>query len=131
MIVRHSRAVVRYYLFLGVLFFSISGYYSDALKGLPTSETQSAFRFYSPESSWVLSDLDGDHRPDFVAGQRVDRTTEGYSYRVQLQFSSDVASSSFTVLHNNALGLKITGVDIDGDNDIDLIILDKFLHQHI
>src|SRR5262249_10257207 len=35
------------------------------------------------------------------------------------------------VLHNNALGLKITGLDIDGDNDIDLSISDRFLGQHI
>src|SRR5262249_8949563 len=52
-------------------------------------------------------------------------------YRVQLQLSSDASSSSFTVLHNNALGLRITGVDVDGDNDTDLIISDRFFRKHI
>ena len=129
--VRHSRRGVHHCLFLGLLFFSISGYCSDALKSTPTSETQSAFRFDFPESSWVLTDLDGDNTPDFAAAQRPGRTKDGYFYRVQLQLSSAASSSSFTVFHNNALGLRIAGVDIDGDNDIDLIISDRFFHQHI
>jgi len=130
MMVGHSQRV-RHCLFLGLLFFSISGYRSDALKSLPTSETHKAFRLSLSESSWLLPDLDGDHAPDFATGQRLGRTTDGYSYRVQLQLSSDVSSNSFTVVHTNALGLKITGVDVDGDDDIDLIISDKFFRQYI
>src|SRR5215510_5470930 len=122
MMVRHSRRGVHHCLFLGLLFFSISGYCSDALKSTTTSEIQSAFRFDFPESSWVLTDLDGDHAPDFATGQRLGRSTDGYSYRIQLQLSSESSSSSFTVFHNNVLGLRITGVDIDGDDDIDLVI---------
>ena len=38
---------------------------------------------------------------------------------------------SFTVFNNNELGLRITGVDIDGDNDTDLIICDRFFRLHI
>src|SRR5215831_5032147 len=131
MMVGHSRRGVRYCLFLGLLFFSITGYCSDALKSPLTSETQSAFRLYFPESSWVLRDLDGNHTPDFAGGQLLDRTTDGYLYRVQLQLSGDASSSSFTLFHNNVLGLRITGVDIDGDNDTDLIISDRFFSQHI
>ena len=129
--VGHSLRRVRHCLFLGLLFFSIRGYSSDVLKSLPTSETHRAFRLSFSESSWLLTDLDGDHAPDFATGQRLGRTMDGYFYRVRLQLSKDLSLSSFTVFHNNALGLKITGVDIDGDNDIDLIISDRFLHQHI
>ena len=129
--VHQFRRGVRYCLFLGLLFFSTSGYCSDAAEGLRTLETQRSFRAYFPESSWVLSDVDGDHRPDFAAGQRLGRTTDGYFYRVEVQLSSDASSSSFTVFHNNALGLRITTVDIDGDNDIDLIVSDRFFRQHI
>jgi hypothetical protein len=105
-----------------VAVFSINGYCRDAPKGLQTSETQTAFRPRFPESSQVLTDLNGDHKPDFAAAQRLGRTEDGYFYSVQLQLSRDASSSSFTVFHNNALGLKITGVDIDGDNDIDLVL---------
>src|SRR5262249_2896966 len=131
MMVGHYQRGVRHCLFLGLLFFSISGYCSGALNSLPSSETQSPFRLCFPESSCVLTDLDGDHRADFATGQRLDRTTDGYFYRVQLQLSSDASSNSFTVFHNNALGLRISGVDIDGDNDTDLIISDRFFSQHI
>ena len=130
MTVGRSQRGVRYCLFFGLLFFSITGYCSGALKSLPTSETQ-GFRFSFPESGWLLTDLNGDHTPDFATGQRLGRTTDGYLYRVQLQLSSDASSSSFTVFHNNALGLRIIAVDIDGDNDTDLIISDRFFRNHI
>src|SRR5215471_14204117 len=128
--VGHSRRV-RHCLFLGLLLFSISGYRSDALKNLSIPEADGAFRLSLSESSWLLPDLDGDHTPDLAAGQRLGRTTDGYFYRVQLQLSGDAFFSSFTVFHNNPLGLRITGVDIDGDDDIDLIIFDRFFRQHI
>src|SRR5262249_15583064 len=131
MMVHHVRHRLRPFLFLMLLLYSISGYCRDGAKSLPSSETQNAFRFYSPGSTWVLSDLDGDHTPDFAGGQRLGRTEDGYFYQVQLQVSSGASSSSFTFFHNNALDLKISGVDVDGDNDIDLVISDRFLHQHI
>ena len=118
-------------LLLVLLFFSISGYYRGATKGLPSSWTQNASRLYSLESQWVLADLDGDRTPDFALGERLGRSKDAYFYRVQLQLSSDTPSTSFTVVHNDALGLKITGLDIDGDDDIDLIISDRFFRQHI
>jgi len=79
---------------------------------------------------WVLADLDGDHEPDVAGGVRLGRTKDGYVYNVQIRLSRDASSNSFPVFHNNALGLRITGLDIDGDNDIDLIISDRFFGQH-
>src|SRR5262249_31341790 len=125
---RHDR---RNFLCLVLVFFSISAYCRGAAKRLPSLGAQNIFQFYSPESTLALPDLDRDHTPDFVAGQRLGRTTEGYLYRVQLHLSGRAASSSFTVFHGDSLGLKINGVDIDGDDDIDLIISDKFLYQYI
>jgi len=64
-------------------------------------------------------------------GQRLGRTADGYFYRVQLQLSADASSRWFSVFHNNALGLRITDIDIDGDYDVDLIISDRFVRQPI
>src|SRR5262249_52094852 len=122
MMVRHFRHILLHVLFLVLLFFSISGYCRGATKALPSSWTQNASRPYSLESGWELADLDGDRTPDFVLGEPLGRSKDAYFYRVQLQLSSDTPSTSFTVVHDDALGLKITGLDIDGDDDIDLII---------
>ncbi len=126
----HSRRRRRHCLFLVILFVSM-GAYCCAAESLPTSGTPDALRLSFPESGWVLSDLDGDRKLDFAGGQHLGPTKDGYFYRVQFQLSSDASSSSFTVVHNNALGLKIAAVDIDGDDDTDLIISDRFFGQHI
>src|SRR5262245_15216159 len=124
----HSRRRLGCRWFLVILFFSMSAYYCAATS-LPTSGTPNAIRLSFPESGWVLSDLDGDHKLDFAGGQDLGPTKDGYFYRVQFQLSSDASPSSFTVVHNNALGLKIAAVDIDGDDDTDLIISDRFFGQ--
>jgi len=121
---------LRQSLFLSILIFLLGGYCRDAAKGQGTSAAQSSIRFYPAESGGLLADLDGDHEPDLAGSQRLARTTDGYFYEVRLLLSSD-APTSFTVFHNNALGLKIIGLDIDGDHDVDLIISDRFFRQCI
>ena len=100
-------------------------------------ETQSESKHQFPalpqypfESGWVFGDLDGDHKPDIAEGHASGRTEAGYLYEVQLQLSGAERSPSLTVFHNNALGLRISGIDIDGDSDIDLIISDRFSRKH-
>jgi hypothetical protein len=127
--VRHSPFGLRPCLFFVLLFFSIGGYCRGASNS--PSGNQSDFRFYFPESVWVFADLDGDSTPDFAGGQCLGHTKDGYFYRVQLQLSKDAVSSSFTVFHNNGLGLKITDVDIDGDDDLDLVISDRFFGEYV
>jgi hypothetical protein len=121
---------LRQCVFLSILIFGLSGYWRDAANGQPTSGAQSSIRFYPAESGGLLADLDGDHEPDLAGSQRLARTKDGYFYQVRLLLSSD-APTSFTVFHNNALGLKIIGVDVDGDHDVDLIISDRFFRQCI
>ena len=129
--VSHSRFRLRHGLFLLVLFCAINEYHRDATKSQPASKRHDSFRFSLSDFGWVLTDLDGDHKPDFAGGRCVGRTDDGYSYEVRLQLSSGAPTRPFTVSHNDALGLNITGVDIDGDDDIDLIISDRFFGQHI
>jgi hypothetical protein len=92
---------------------------------------QKPARVHLPASAWMLADLDGDHEPDIAQGLALGRTKDGYFYEVQLQLSSDASARSFFLFHNNALGLRITAHDIDGDHDIDLIISDRFFGEHI
>jgi hypothetical protein len=124
---RHCR---RDFSFLIFLFFSISWNCKDPGKRLLSSGTHNAFRLYSPESVWVL-DLDGDNTPNFAGVQRLGPTKDGYFYRFQLRLSSATSPSSFIVFDNSALGLTIRCFDIDGDDDIDLSISDRFLSHHV
>jgi hypothetical protein len=116
--------------FLSILIFVLSGYCRDAAQGQPTAGAQSSIRLYPTESGGLLADLDGDHEPDLAGSQRLARTTDGYFYEVRLFLSSDT-TTSFRVFHDNALGLKIIGLDIDGDHDVDLIISDRFFRHYI
>src|SRR5262249_26227353 len=108
----------------------LGGYCRDTAEDQPNSAPQSSIRFYPSELGGLLPDLDGDQEPDLAGSQRLARTKDGYFYQVRLLLSSD-APSSFTVVHNDALGLKITALDIDGDDDVDLLISDRFFTQHI
>jgi hypothetical protein len=111
---------LRRHLCLLTLFFAITG-----------CNAQNSTRLHLPASGWMLADLDGDHEPDIAQGLALGRAKDGYFYEVQLQLSSDASARSFFLFHNNALGLRITAHDIDGDNDIDLIISDRFFEEHI
>jgi hypothetical protein len=114
------RFPLRPYVCLLTLFFAVTG-----------CNVQNSARLHLPASGWMLADLDGDHEPDVAQGLALGRAKDGYFYEVQLQLSSDASARSFFLFHNNALGLRIIAHDIDGDNDIDLIISDRFLGEHI
>jgi hypothetical protein len=111
---------LRGHLCLLTLFFAITG-----------CNVQKSTRLHLLASGWMLADLDGDHEPDVAQSLALGRAKDGYCYEVQLQLSSDASARSFFLFHNNSLGLRITAHDIDGDNDIDLIISDRFFGEHI
>jgi len=70
----------------------------------------------------AVADLDGDHIPDIASGISTGHTSEGYSYRVDLDFSGNRGVKTLSVFSADSTGLNIEAVDIDGDHDLDLII---------
>jgi len=70
----------------------------------------------------AVADLDGDHIPDIASGISTGHTSEGYSYRVDLDFSGNRGAKTLSVWSDDSSGLNIEAVDIDGDDDLDLVI---------
>src|SRR5207248_9192297 len=70
----------------------------------------------------AVADLDGDHIPDIASGISIGHTSEGYSYRVDLDFSGNPGARTLSVFSQDSTGLNIEALDIDGDHDLDLII---------
>jgi hypothetical protein len=70
----------------------------------------------------MAADLDGDHIPDLASGIRTGHTREGYSYRVDLDLSSNPYARPFSVFSEEPGGLTIEAIDIDGDHNLDLIV---------
>jgi hypothetical protein len=69
-----------------------------------------------------VADLDGDHIPDMASGIRTGHTREGYSYRVDLDLSSNPHARPFNVFSEEPSGLTIEAIDVDGDRNLDLVI---------
>jgi hypothetical protein len=114
-----------------VLSFVLCWRYGDAGRSPLTSAPRNSTQLYLHGSGFALADLNGDQELDLAEGLCLGHTKDGYFYQVQLRLSGNTSSSVFTIFHNNALGLKITGLDIDNDDDIDLIISDRFFGQQI
>jgi hypothetical protein len=70
----------------------------------------------------AIGDLDGDHIPDLASGIRTSLTPQGYSYRVDLDFTANSDAKPFNVFSEDSTGLNIEAVDIDGDHDLDLLV---------
>jgi hypothetical protein len=74
----------------------------------------------------AVADLDGDQIPDIAHGIPMGATSEGYSYQVHVNLSSDSQAKPFKVISGDSTGLKIESIDIDGDNDLDLLVSGRF-----
>lgn len=70
----------------------------------------------------AIADLDGDNIPDLASGVRTALTAQGYSYRVDLDLSTNPEAKTFNVVSQDSTGLNIEAVDIDGDHDLDLLV---------
>ena len=79
----------------------------------------------------AVGDLDGDHIPDLASGIRTGHTPEGYSYQVDLDFSTNSEARPFNVFSEDSAGLNIEAVDVDGDHDLDLLVSSRFSPQPI
>jgi hypothetical protein len=79
----------------------------------------------------AIADLDGDQIPDIATGIRTGQTGEGYSYRVDLDLSTNSQAKPFNVVSQDLIDLKIEAVDIDDDHDLDLLVTGRFSMQPI
>ena len=79
----------------------------------------------------AVADLDGDHQPDLASGINTGHTSAGYSYRVDLDLSGNPDRKSFSVLSQEPNGLSIQAIDVDGDQDLDLVITSRWSMQPI
>lgn len=70
----------------------------------------------------AVADLDGDHIPDVASGINTGHTSAGYSYRVDFDLSSGAEPKSFGVLSDEPDGVNIEAIDVDGDQDLDIVI---------
>src|ERR1017187_4653097 len=82
-------------------------------------------------SSFKIADLDGDGRSDCAWLRLQDRIDGAYRYRVNIELSGGVNSSflvsSFPGSSAQArFGVQVAAVDVDGDQDLDLVIRSAF-----
>jgi hypothetical protein len=105
-------------LLIAACLFTVPGFASGA-------EHQAAAMHLLRPGVAAVADLDGDHIPDIASGINTGRTSEGYSYRVDLDLSGNPRTKPLSILSDDSTGLKIEAVDVDGDHDLDLIITSR------
>jgi hypothetical protein len=69
----------------------------------------------------AIADLDGDGRPDLAIARAEGWGPSGFQYRIDLDLTSRVGLSSFSVCAQRG-GLRIIPRDVNGDWDLDLVI---------
>ncbi len=70
----------------------------------------------------IQADFDGDRQPDLLTGCRV-----GGAYRIEIQLSSDSRlDTSRSLVGERQGGIVVFALDVDGDNDLDLVVTDGF-----
>jgi hypothetical protein len=73
-----------------------------------------------------VADFDGDGRSDYAVSQLQDRINGAYRYRVDIALTGGVDSSFLVSSTQARFGLLVAAVDVDGDQDLDLVIRSAF-----
>ena len=80
--------------------------------------------------SGTLADLDGDLRADFAFYSPKGVVNGAYRYRVDVHLTTGLGTT-FDVDSASPGGLHITARDVDGDQDLDLVITSQFGHEPV
>ncbi|MHB8655556.1 MAG: FG-GAP repeat domain-containing protein [Terriglobia bacterium] len=84
----------------------------------------------SLDQGGAIADLDGDGRPDLAVVRAEGRSVKGFYYRVELQLSAHLGTSSFKLSAPQG-GLHIVPRDVNGDGELDLVIMTAWSHSPI
>jgi hypothetical protein len=72
--------------------------------------------------NWVFADFNGDHKPDLA---------ELYRTSLNLQLSSGDHLQIPIELYRSTPGAEIIALDVDGDNDLDILVRNRFFPQPV
>jgi len=118
--------------------FAISGVFRCVFFGLCISTTvwasegaHTGIAAHILRAEAIAADLDGDNIPDLASGTNLGHTSQGYAYRVDLDLSKNQQAKPFRVFSSESTGLDIQAIDVDGDNDLDLVITSRLLRKPV
>jgi len=80
--------------------------------------------------SGALADLDGDRRADLASASPQGVMNGTYRYRVEVHLTAE-PGTTFDVDSEAPGGLHISARDVDGDNDLDLVITSQFGYEPV
>jgi hypothetical protein len=75
-------------------------------------------------SSWVSADFDGNRTTDVALSSTVAHDRSGYLQEVRVHLGA--ALPSFFGFHSRSARIQLGARDVDGDRDLDILVLDGF-----